>query len=127
MTPVAVFGIVLIVAFGGILATRASHGSLILSVAACCVVFAALIPNVTSVLEMIENLCDAANVSSQSLTVVFRGIGICLVTRLSSGICYDMGQKALGETVEYFGQISVLLLALPMVAEFVEQVNETIF
>ena len=58
------------------------------------------------------------------LSPVLRGIGILLITRFASGVCSDNGQKALGETVEYCGQIFVVSLALPMILDLVQKIME---
>ncbi len=93
----------------------------LLPIVAIVLLFLMLLPKIEEIVSLIRILGDGANISSEGLSTVFRGIGICLVSRISSGICNDCGQRALGETVDYCGQIALILLALPLLTQLAER------
>jgi stage III sporulation protein AD len=76
------------------------------------------------ILSVLSDLSARAGISAGSLSVVFRGLGISLLTRFASGVCVDCGLRSLGETVDYCGQIALALLALPLVSDLVQTVSE---
>ena len=76
------------------------------------------------ILSVLSDLSARAGISAGSLSVVFRGLGISLLTRFASGVCVDCGLRSLGEAVDYCGQIALALLALPLVSDLVQTVSE---
>ena len=56
------------------------------------------------------------------LLLVFKALGVCLLTQFSADACLDAGEKALASRVEFAGRIAVVLLALPLFEEIAEAV-----
>jgi len=83
---------------------------LVLSLAA---VFAA-VDLITSVVEFIRDLAEAANVSPAVLAVVFKTVGVSIVTRIASDVCKDAGQSSVASGVELVGSLTALYVALPL-------------
>ncbi|MBQ1965943.1 MAG: hypothetical protein II348_04630 [Clostridia bacterium] len=128
MNFVWVFGIVLVAVFGSHLLRRTGgEFAQFLPLTAVVLLLSALLPSVESVLESIQILGQRAGVDATSVGVVLRGIGIGLVTRLASSVCVDGGQRALGETVEYCGQIAIVSMAVPFLSNLVEKLMEVEF
>ena len=46
-----------------------------------------------------------------------KGIGICVIVEISSGLCKDNGAENIGRMLEWIGKVEILLLALPLVQE----------
>jgi len=83
---------------------------LVLSLAA---VFVA-VDLITSVVEFIRDLAEAANVSPAVLAVVFKTVGVSIVTRIASDVCKDAGQSSVASGVELVGSLTALYVALPL-------------
>lgn len=125
MNPVAVAGIALAAVLClSFLRGISSELSTILIIASMALLFLLLFDPFREILSAISDLSRAADVSDASLSVVLRGLGIALLTRFASGVCTDCGQRALGATVDYCGQIALALLALPLVSDLVETISE---
>ena len=88
---------------------------------------AAVLPYLGEIISFVSFLGEQSGVSPSSLGLVLRGLGIVFVTRFASGICIDSGQRTLGETVEYCGQIAVISLALPLIFDLVQTITDTEF
>ena len=99
----------------------------IMTLAAVLLLFAALLPQVEEILSAIETLGQQAGIDEPSLSLVLRGIGIGLITRVASGVCFDCGQRTLGETVDYCGQIAIVSLAVPMILELAKRILDAEF
>ena len=98
-----------------------------LSFAAVLLLLAALLPHLEEIVSAIGTLGQQAGIEESSLGLVLRGIGIGLVTRVASGVCIDCGQRSLGETVDYCGQIAVVSLAVPMILELANRIMDMDF
>ena len=126
MSILTVVGMVF-VAFLGTVFLRycSSPFATLLPVVAAIVVLGMILPRIKEILEGVSTLSQGVGVDASVLSPVLRGIGILLITRFASGVCSDNGQKALGETVEYCGQIFVVSLALPMILDLVQKIMES--
>ena len=121
-----VFGVALIALTGvTLLRSSAPEISQFLPFAAIVLLWLALMPAAGEILNVIRDLSGGVGLPETSLNVVLRGLGIGLVTRIASGICNDCGQRALGDTVDYCGQIAVVSLAVPFVAEVAKKIVES--
>ena len=63
-----------------------------------------------------------SSVDGGYLLIVFKALGVCLLTQFSADVCLDAGEKALASRVEFAGRIAVVLLALPLFEEIAEAV-----
>ena len=63
-----------------------------------------------------------SSVDGGYLLIVFKALGVCLLTQFSADACLDAGEKALASRVEFAGRIAVVLLALPLFEEIAEAV-----
>ena len=56
----------------------------------------------------------AAGLPAEYLRVIFRAVGICLLTQLAADTCRDAGEQSLAAKAELAGKCFMLLLALPL-------------
>ena len=123
MNIIWVLGIALIGIMGSLMLRRFSpETAQLLPLAALLLLFFALLPRLDEIVSAVRALSEQAGIPESSLSLVLRGSGICLITRIASGICTDCGQKNLGEVVDYCGQIAVVSLAVPLVSELAQQI-----
>lgn len=80
-----------------------------------------------SLLEPTRRLLDAfwelsreAGVRPLYVSVVLKAIGIAYVTSIGASLCRDAGEDAVGAVVELAGKVSILILALPVVAAILD-------
>ena len=52
--------------------------------------------------------------------LLFKALGIALLTEICANICKECGESSLATGVELTGKIEILLLALPMISEILE-------
>ncbi len=73
-----------------------------------------------SVLESLSALTE--NVAEEYISVMVRGLGICVLCRVCSDICRDCGQVTLASAVESAGKVGMILLAMPTVIKMINAV-----
>lgn len=66
------------------------------------------------VLDEIRTLLSDGGVSGEYVTVLFKALGVCLLTQLAADACRDAGEQGLAAKAEFAGKIAMLVLALPL-------------
>ena len=77
-------------------------------------VLALVLVQVTPVIGTMRDLLGAADMPSEYGLILFKALGICLVTQLASDACRDAGEAALASKAELAGKATLLVLALPL-------------
>ena len=73
-----------------------------------------VIVRVTPVIDSLRELLGAANMPSEYGLILFKALGICLITQLASDACKDAGEAALAAKADLAGKVTLLVLALPL-------------
>lgn len=87
------------------MAVTLGAGALLLTV-----VLSRAVPLIGNMRALLEN----SGLSGEYLHVVFKALGICLLTQLAADVCKDAGEQALANKAEFAGKVSLLLLAVPL-------------
>lgn len=69
---------------------------------------------VAPVLDSLKELLGQANMPDEYGLVLFKALGVCLITQLASDACKDAGETALASKAELAGKAALLVLALPL-------------
>ncbi|MBQ7006268.1 MAG: hypothetical protein IJN59_00405, partial [Oscillospiraceae bacterium] len=59
-------------------------------------------------------MTELAGIDSENIKILFKSLGICVVTQFAADICYDNSCSSVAAAVELSGKIGALALALPM-------------
>lgn len=49
------------------------------------------------------------------LPLLIKALGIALIVQVTSDICSDCGESALGERIELFGKAEILVISIPLI------------
>lgn len=66
------------------------------------------------VLDEIRVMLSDGGVPEEYVTVLFKALGVCLLTQLAADACRDAGEQGLAAKAEFAGKIAMLVLALPL-------------
>jgi stage III sporulation protein AD len=77
----------------------------------------------SSVLDFLRTVADAAGIPSAALAVVLKTAGISVVTKLIADICRDAGQAGAASGVEFMGAVTAVYLALPLFQTVLDMIN----
>ena len=58
--------------------------------------------------------CTAGGISDTYVSIVFKALGVCLLTQLAADACRDAGETGLAAKAELTGKFALLTLALPL-------------
>ena len=90
---------------------------LALTVVVCVGAFASILAFLGPVLEMLESFLDSAQIADEPFVLLFKAVGICIITQLAADVCRDCRETAMASAVETAGRAAVLLLSVPVFTE----------
>ncbi|MHB8124063.1 MAG: stage III sporulation protein AD [Desulfitobacteriaceae bacterium] len=91
-----------------------------LTILAAVMIFLLILGKVKVIFELLQSLADQANISSYYLLIVLKIVGIAYLAEFGAQICRDAGEGALATKVEMAAKVSVLVLAIPIIAAIME-------
>lgn len=98
--------------------------SALLTAAVCCMLAVAAMQYVKPVIAFIEHLQQISSMDASILQIILRAVGIALLAEITSLICADAGNAALGKTLQFLGSGVVLWLSLPLFTELLDLIEE---
>lgn len=98
--------------------------SLLLVMAVCCMVVIAAVTYLTPVISFFEKLQTVGNLDTDMLRILFKAVGIGLTAEITSLICEDAGNSALGKGLKLLASAVILWLSVPLFTALVDLVEE---
>ena len=62
----------------------------------------------------IQTMLEASGLSGEYIRILFKSLGICVITQLAADACRDAGEQGLAAKTELAGKLTLLALALPL-------------
>ena len=97
--------------------------SLVLAMAVSLLVLAFAIEIITAILEFLDVIRDAAELSPAVTGPVIRTVGISILTRLAADTCKDAGQGGIAAAVEISGTVAAIYIALPLMRTVLDMIG----
>ena len=116
---VAVIGVIL----GAVIKKTHREMALLLSIAGCVVIGIFLFRLIDPLLDFFLRLRNLAGLDKNILSPVLKSVGIGLLTQITSKICTDAGENAVGSLVELCGSVLTLYVAIPLMEAVLELVE----
>ena len=90
------------------------------SIVAGIVVLVAILRTLLPTVQTIREMLDGAAVPTVYVGVLFKALGICLLTQIAADTCRDAGESALAAKAEFVGKTMLLVISLPLFREITE-------
>lgn len=74
-----------------------------------------LTDTVKEISSTFTELFTSVKYGDEVLTSIIKGMGICLLTKFSSDICAENGNKAVADVIEFSGRIMLCVISLPYI------------
>ena len=120
----AVAVIILTVILGVTIGKAEKDISVVLSVAACCIILIVALQYLEDVIAFIWRLTSTASAHSPLTDTMLKITGVALITELTVLISSDAGNSSLGKAVEILGNAAILFLAIPLFETFLTMIQE---
>jgi len=100
--------------------TQAPHSAVLISMVVGVGIFLAMLPKISMVVGVLQELSERASVNQFYLATIFRIIGIAYITEFGAQVCRDAGEGAVAGRIEFAGKIIIMVLAIPIIAAILE-------
>lgn len=94
--------------------------SLLLSVTVCVIVAGIAIRFLTPLIELLQRIQSIGKINSEMLTIMLKVTGIGIVAEISLLLCNDVGNSALGKTLQFLASALILWLSIPLFTTLIE-------
>ena len=98
--------------------------SMLISMACGIAALLFLLEGIGETRQELDRMLAATMLPSERLTVVFKGLGICVLGEFAGQLCRDAGESAIALKVELAGRTALLLLALPLFYQLLQTVSQ---
>lgn len=98
--------------------------TIMVSMAACVVIFFYAISRLEALSELFGKMTGYVTIRDSYLEILLKIVGISYIADFASGICRDAGFSAVAGQIELFGKISVLTISTPVVLALLDTVSE---
>ena len=118
---IAIFGIAAAVLSLVLKKDNAAFG-IAISVVASVIIFIAVIPQLSGVMELLNNITGAINTDIPFVPIVVKILGIAYISEFSAQIINDAGETAIASKIELAGKILIMTVSAPIIFALVNQV-----
>lgn len=116
--------IILTVILGAALGKTEKDISVVLSVAACCMVMLVAVQYLSEIVAFLSELGSSRDFDNPFISTLLKISGVALMTELTELISADAGNSALGKAAQILGNAVILFLSLPLFETFLSIVQE---
>lgn len=116
-------GILIAVILSVVLEKYGKEFSVLLTIAVCCIVFSAAISYLKPILDFAERLTSAGNLDHEMLTILFKVVGIGMVSQIAGLICSDAGNKSLGKAFHILTVTVILCISVPILEQMLSLIE----
>lgn len=119
----AAAGILIAVVLCLVLSKEKKDIAILLVIVVCSMVAAVAISYLQKVISFIETLENVGNLNSELISILLKCVGIGLLSQITSMICNDSGNAALGKVLQILASAVVLWLCIPLFTQLLELVE----
>ena len=121
MEVAAVVGLTVAAAFlAVVLRQQRPEFALAIGLMAGAAILTLILTKAVPVFDSLKDMLDQTSLPAEYGAVLFKAMGVCLLTQLAADACEDAGEKALASKAELAGKVALLILALPLFQKVAE-------
>lgn len=114
----------LTVILGLALGKQGKEAGLLLTLAVCCMVGVLALNYLQPVVDFVRELQITAQLDDGMLKILLKSVGIGLIGEITSLICADTGNAALGKSLQLLSAAVILWLSLPLMTRFLDLLQQ---
>lgn len=101
-----------------------SEYALLVSIAACIILFGFSVNRLETIFSGLETLKEYMSVNSAYIGIILKVIGIAYISEFSANLCKDAGYSGIASQIEMFGKLSILVMSLPILTTLLTTIQE---
>lgn len=97
--------------------------SIFISMAVCICIFVYILTKVETIVQFIGQLQPLIAVDGRYISLVLKMVGITYIAEFAINICKDAGYAAIGNQIEIFAKLSILVVSIPVLTVCLETIG----
>ena len=98
--------------------------SLLLTLCVSCLVITIMVSYLQPIINFAERLIVIGNLNKELLDLLFRVVGVCLLSQIAGFVCADAGNQTLNKVLQIMTSVVILYISLPMLEELVSLIEK---
>ena len=90
---------------------------MLVTAAVTLLLIAMVLEQLSPVLEQLRSTMELTGLTGDYAAILFKAVGICLLTQLAGDVCRDSGESSIASKIELAGRAAILLTAMPLIQE----------
>ena len=90
---------------------------MLVTAAVTLLLMAMVLEQLSPVLEQLRSTMELTGLTGDYAAILFKAVGICLLTQLAGDVCRDSGESSIASKIELAGRTAILLTAMPLIQE----------
>lgn len=90
---------------------------MLVTAAVTLLLMAMVLEQLLPVLEQLRSTMELTGLTGDYAAILFKAVGICLLTQLAGDVCRDSGESSIASKIELAGRAAILLTAMPLIQE----------
>ena len=90
---------------------------MLVTAAVTLLLMAMVLEQLSPVLEQLRSTMELTGLTGDYAAILFKAVGICLLTQLAGDVCRDSGESSIASKIELAGRAVILLTAMPLIQE----------
>lgn len=96
----------------------------LLTIAVCAMVMLAAVTFLKPVLDFLRELEELGNLNADMVQILFKVVGIGLVSEIAAMICADAGYTSMGKALQMLASAVILWLSIPVFQALLELIRQ---
>ena len=90
---------------------------MLVTAAVTLLLMAMVLEQLSPVMEQLSSTMELTGLTGDYAAILFKAVGICLLTQLAGDVCRDSGESSIASKIELAGRAAILLTAMPLIQE----------
>ena len=96
----------------------------LLTIGVCTMVIIGAVSFLKPVLELLHQLESVGNLNSEMVRILFKVVGIGLISEITSMICADAGNASMGKALQLLSSAVILWMSIPVFQALLELIQQ---
>jgi stage III sporulation protein AD len=98
--------------------------AMLLSVACGVVLLFSVVSEILGIVDTITEITQKAAISSESIAILVKSLGICYIAQLAKDCCADSGETSLANKIDIVARVALAVLSLPLITQILNIITD---
>ena len=122
MFTVGVLGIIIVI-LALQLKNIKSEYSVVIMIVGCVIIFFYSISGIIKVVEILKKIINDTGINDEQIIILLKIMGISYIAEFVSDIAKDSGYSALSNQIQIYGEITILVVSVPILESLINCIN----